>query len=233
MAALTGIEWADHTFAPWFGCTRVSTACDRCYAEVWTVKRFHKAEWDNHPRVRSAATTWRQPLAWQRKAAGVRRRVFCSHLSDVFDNQVPEEWRRDLWALISRCPDLDWMILTKRPQNIRRMLPPRWPWPHVWLGVTAENQQEWDRRVGLLRGIPAELRFVSVEPMLEPIKPDLDAIGWIICGGETQTGARYMEPEWARDLRDQCARAGVPFFLKQMSAKKPIPDDLVVRQFPR
>src|SRR5215813_2457498 len=85
MGELTGIEWADHTFAPWFGCMRVSPGCDLCYAEDWTVRRFHKAQWDNHPRVRKAESTWHGPLAWQRKAAavGVRRRVFCSHYSDV------------------------------------------------------------------------------------------------------------------------------------------------------
>jgi protein gp37 len=129
------------------------------------------------------------------------------------------------------------MILTKRPQNIRKMLPASWPWPHVWLGVTGENQREWNRRVRLLRAIPAALRFVSVEPMLEPIKVDLASIGWIICGGETDPmkkgRARSMDPDWARRLRDDCAGAGVAFFMKQMTDQKPIPDDLLVRQFPR
>jgi protein gp37 len=239
MGELTGIEWADHTFPQWFGCERVSPACDFCYAEDWTVRRFHKAGWGNSPRVRSAKSTLEKPRAWDRKAAkdGVRRRVFCSQLSDIFDNRAPEAWRRDLWALIAQCRQLDWMILTKRPQNIRKMLPERWPWPHVWLGVTGENQQEWDRRVTLLREISAVGRFVSVEPMLEPIEVDLAGIGWIICGGETDPmkrgRARSMDPGWARRLRDDCAAAGVAFFMKQMADEEPIPDDLLVREFPR
>ena len=110
MSADTAIEWTDHTFAPWFGCTKVDRECDLCYAEHWTVHRFHKAGWGNAPRRRSAASTWENPLAWNKKAAkaGIRRRVFCSQLSDVFDNQAPDDWRADVWALIARCPALDW-----------------------------------------------------------------------------------------------------------------------------
>ena len=150
MAETTLIEWTDHTFAPWFGCTKVDLECNNCYAENWTVRRFHKAGGGPHaPRVRSAASTWRQPLSWQRKAVkdGVRRRVFCSELSAVFDNHVPTEWRADLWDLIRSCPDLDWLLLTKRPQNIRKMLPVDWRsgWPNVWLGTTAGHQKAWDR----------------------------------------------------------------------------------------
>jgi protein gp37 len=107
------------------------------------VRRFHKAEWGNSPRVRSAKSTWEQPRAWDRKAAkdGVGRRVFCSQLSDVFDNRASEQDRRDLWCLIADCPNLDWLLLTKRPQNVPRMQPEKWPWQNVWLGVTAENER--------------------------------------------------------------------------------------------
>lgn len=121
MAEQSLIGWTDHAFTGWFGCTEVGEACNNCYAKDWTVHRFHKAEWGLHAqRVRTADSTWRMPLAWQRKAAaaGVRRRVF-----DVFDNQASDEWRADLWALIAKCPDLDWLLLTKRPQNIAKMLP--------------------------------------------------------------------------------------------------------------
>jgi protein gp37 len=246
VADQTAIEWTDSTFAPWFGCTKVDLEFDNCYAEYWTVFRFHKAGWGPHAdRVRSAASTWEQALAWQRQAAktGTRRQIFCSQLSDVFDNQAPDEWRNDLWALIKRCPDLDW--LTKRPQNIRKMLPADWGsgWQNVWLGTTAGHQKAWER-VAALRAVPAIVRFVSVEPMLEPIVADLDGIDWVICGGETvkpgqknddgmPAVARYMDPEWARRLRDQCRAAGVAFFMKQMTDKAPIPDDLLVREFPR
>lgn len=196
--------------------------------------------------MRSAASTWRQPLSWQRKAIkdGVRRRVFCSELSDVFDNHVPTEWRADLCDLIRNCPDLDWLLLTKRPQNIRKIVPADWGsgWPNVWLGTTAGHQKAWER-VDALRSIPAIIRFVRVEPMLESLQVDLDSIGWVICGDETvKSGqknddgtpvvARFMDPGWARHLRDQCRVADVPFFMKQMTNKAPIPDDLLIREFP-
>jgi protein gp37 len=127
------------TFNGWCGCTEVSSACDNCYAEKWMDHRLHRVRWGaNEPRVRTSPDNWKKPLAWQRKAAvaGVRRRVFAFSLADVFDNQVPVHWRTDFWTLIAQCPDLIWMLLTKRPQNIARMLPANRPWPNVWLGVT-------------------------------------------------------------------------------------------------
>jgi protein gp37 len=240
MSTDSKIEWCDHSFAPWFGCKKVDRECRLCYAEDWTVRRFKKAGWGNVPRVRSAASTWRQPLAWQRKAAkeGLRRRVFCSHESDVFDNQARDEWRADIWELIRKCPDLDWLLLTKRPQNIRKMLPADWGegWPNVWLGTTAGHQTAWNR-VKALRAIPAVLRFVSAEPLLERVDANLDGISWVICGAETDPQKKgreiFMEPDWARDLLRQCREAGVAFFMKQMSGHAPIPDDLFVREWPR
>jgi protein gp37 len=245
MAETTSIEWTDHTFARWFGCTKVSEECDNCYAEDWTVRRFHKADWGPHaPREPAAESSLKKPLTWQRKAVreGVRRRVFCCQLSDIFDNQAPEEWRHDIWSLIRQCPDLDWLLLTKRAPNILKMLPADWGagWPNVWLGVTAGKQEGWDRDVSILRAIPAAVRFVSVEPMLGPITADLVGIDWVICGGETVspyarkrgTVARVMEPDWARDLLRQCRAAAVPFFLKQMTEGAPIPADLMVREYP-
>jgi protein gp37 len=154
MPDTTLIEWANSSFAPWFGCTKVGPECDNCYAENWTALRFHKAEWGHHAdRVRSAQSTWTRCLSQDRKAAkdGVRRRIFCSELSDVFDNKAPDEWRHDLWALIRQCRNLDWLILTKRIQNVPKMAPHDWPLPNVWLGVTAGTQVGWDRDVVLLR----------------------------------------------------------------------------------
>jgi protein gp37 len=229
MSADTAIEWTDHTFPPWFGCTKVDRECDLCYAEDWTVRRFHKAGWGPHAgRVRSAASTWKQPLSWQREAvkSRARRRVFCSQLSDVFDNKAPDEWRDDIWALIKKCPDLDWLLLTKKPQNIHKMLPADWGlgWPNVWLGTTAGHQKTWER-VDALRAIAAIVRFVSAEPLLEPVFADLDGIAWVICGGETDPQhkgrERFMAPDWARDLRRQCHEAGAAFFMKQMTGRAP------------
>jgi protein gp37 len=186
MAANTGIEWCDHTFNPWTGCQHVSPACDHCYAEAQAKRNAANfGGWGPHAeRKRTSESYWRQPLLWNKRAAkeGRRARVFCASMADVFDNQVPAEWREDLWALIHDTPHLDWLLLTKRPGNMARMLPPAfmlgnapWPWPHVWLGTTVENQAEADRRVPELLKVQARMRFLSCEPLLGQI--DLD--GWL------------------------------------------------------
>jgi protein gp37 len=242
MAELTRIAWTDHTYNPWIGCTNVSPGCDHCYAEAEQDKRYHRVKWGDE---RSRTKTADNPLTWDRKAreAGVRRRVFCASLADVFDNQVPDEWRSDLWALIARCRTLDWMLLTKRPQNIKKMLPEGWPWPHVWLGTTTENQEEADRRLPILLQIPAVVHFASVEPQLEAV--DLGqylgaGLDWVILGGESGRGYRSFNPDWARSLRDQCDASGAAFFMKQLGGHPnkrdeidDLPHDLRVRQWPQ
>jgi protein gp37 len=178
MGAKSKIEWCEHTFNPWVGCTKVSPACDHCYAATWA-GRFKVAKWGpGEPRVRTTAANWRLPVKWDREAAdtGTRPRVFCASLADVFDNDVPQEWRRDLFSLIDACRHLDWILLTKRIGNARDMLNTLtlgfWdmsPWKHVWIGATICNQDEADRDIPKLLAVPAALRFVSIEPMLGPI----------------------------------------------------------------
>lgn len=178
MSENSKIEWTDHTFNPWTGCTKVSPACDNCYAEGWS-KRSGHVHWGPHG-DRRRTKTWGDPVKWNRQAEGLgyRPRVFCASLSDVFDNQrsIDPAWRRDLWHLIHQTPRLDWLLLTKRPQNIAKMLPeaygaPAWGdgWHNVWLGTTVENQEEADRRIPHLLNIPARVRFLSCEPLLGPV----------------------------------------------------------------
>jgi protein gp37 len=236
MAENSKIEWTDHTFNPWIGCQKVSPGCDHCYAEAMMDKRYGKVQWGPHgERKRTSETNWKLPLRWAKAARNAERRprVFCASLADVFDNQVPPEWRADLIDLIHATPELDWLLLTKRPENIGKMLAQFGVPDNVWLGTTAEDQPHYERRWGILRNIPARVRFISHEPSLGPLTlmgggplPD-----WIICGGESGKGAREMQPTWARDLRDLCA-GRIAFFMKQMTGKKPIPDDLLIRQFP-
>jgi protein gp37 len=224
MAENSKIEWTDHTFNPWVGCTKVSAACDHCYAESWAKRTGQPGLWAGERR-RTSESNWRQPIKWNRQAEaeGVRKRVFCASLADVFDNQVHDAWRADLFQLIEETPSLDWQLLTKRPQNARKMLNPLGGTrvlPNVWIGTTAENQVEYWRRWNHLSVVPARIRFISYEPALGPLG-DLRLSGtlprpdWFICGGESGPGARPMHPTWAREVRDQCAAAGVPFFFKQ------------------
>jgi protein gp37 len=231
------IEWTTHTFNPWVGCQHVSDGCKFCYAEEMMDKRYGRVVWGPHgKRERTAESTWKLPLRWAKAANGRRPRVFCASLADIFDNKAPKEWRADLWELIGNTPELDWLLLTKRPENIRKMLPKEWGsgWSNVWLGATGENQHYFDRRWRILQHIPAVVHFISYEPALGPLTlrnhdklPD-----WIICGGESGSKARMMDPAWARALRDECNDRRVAFFMKQMTKKTPTPDDLMVRQFP-
>lgn len=249
MADKTEIAWCDSTFNPWIGCTKVSPGCDHCYAEADFDLRKHRVKWGaGHPRSRTSAANWKQPLQWDRQHAeffaehGRRRRVFCGSLCDVFDNEVPTDWRRDLFQLIACMPHLDWLLLTKRIGNARPMLNEVtfgvWnsePWQNVWLGATIVDQEEADRDIPKLLRVPARVRFLSMEPLLGPVdltyigtngydghyplrrdrNADGKAIDWVIVGGESGPNARPMHPDWARSLRDQCQAAGVPFLFKQ------------------
>lgn len=237
----TKIEWCHATFNPWVGCEKVSAACDHCYAEGWAKRTGHPELWTG-TRRRTTEAYWRGPLKWNATAAaaGVRRRVFCASLADVFDEKVPDEWRADLWTLIATTPHLDWLLLTKRPQNIGAMLPVRWGagWPNVWLGTTAEDQEHLALRRSYLLYVAAAVHFLSCEPLLGRLwLPSPDTYGhsldWVICGGESGPSARTMEVTWARALRDECADLGIAFFMKQMTKKAPIPPDLMVREFPK
>lgn len=257
MAENSKIEWTDHTFNAWVGCTKVSPACDHCYAEGWAKRTGQGGLWQGERR-RTSAVNWRKPLKWDAEAAaaGKRAKVFCCSLADVFDNQADPVWRLELWLLIAKTPNLDWLLLTKRPQNIRKMLPLDWHdgYPNVWLGTTVENQAEADRRIPHLLGVSARIRFLSCEPLLGPIDlirvnngfldslrgmagrdPSVgrcNRINWVIVGGESGHGARDMQEEWALDLLRQCEETGTAYFFKQMARKAPIPPHMLVSQFP-
>jgi protein gp37 len=234
MAGISKIEWTDSTFNPWVGCTKIkradhkSSACDFCYAEKWA-KRSGQVVWGNHPRRRTTASYWNAPSAWNKRATefqskfGRRQRVFCASLADVFDNQVDPTWRADLFELIRDCDQLDWLLLTKRPQNIRKMLPTDWGngYVNVWLGTTAEDADAYQQRVSHLLALPATVRFVSYEPALGPlgsISISGQVPDWIIIGGESGVRAdlsRRTHPQWARDAIAECRREKVAPFLKQ------------------
>jgi protein gp37 len=240
MAENSKIEWTTHTFNPWIGCQKVSAGCDHCYAETLMDTRYHRVQWGPHgERKRTSEANWKKPLQWNRaaKASGDRPRVFCASLADVFDNQVDASWRIDLFDLIGDTEHLDWLLLTKRPENIAKMLPTNWntaDYGHVWLGTTCEDQPAYDRRWPILREIPAVVRFISYEPAIGrlDITQHAEMPDWLICGGESGQGYRDMPEEWADNVRFDCGLHGVAFFMKQMAGKKPIPYRLAVREFP-
>lgn len=285
MSENTKIQWCDHTFNPWEGCAKVSPGCANCYAENRNA-RFNGGESVNWgrgaPRRRTSAANWKLPLRWnaggevcvdcggyrgedqececgQIGAIGKTRRarVFCSSLADWLDDEVPVEWLADLLTLIHGTPNLDWLMLTKRPENWKDRLGlacdlndagvpicrydvydwiMRWrnrgKFPNnVWIGTSVEDQKRADERIPELLKIPASVRFLSVEPMLESIDlkyacfngadsfGTMPGIDWAIFGGESGPGARPCNLEWISDGVKQCVEAGVAPFVKQLGGK--------------
>jgi protein gp37 len=233
------IEWCDNTFNPWIGCQHVSHGCDRCYAEGMMDHRYGRVEWGPHGELeRTSEEYWKKPVKWNAEARAFKRehghrpRVFCASLADVFDNQVSSQWREDLFALIRECSRLNWLLLTKRPKNILKMLPADWAdgYRNVWLGATAEDQAWFDGRWGILQRVPARIKFISYEPALGPLQlpkhgplPD-----WLISGGESGGGARPLNPQWIRNVIADCRHLGVAPFHKQWGSYANNP--LVVEQ---
>jgi protein gp37 len=247
MAENSKIEWTDHTFNPWIGCTKVSPACDGCYAENLMAHRYGRVQWGaGEDRQRTSPANWRKPLAWNKEAAGKSEPtyVFCASLADVFDNEVDDLWRHDLFKLIAATQNLTWLLLTKRIGNVLKMTDPargnRVVPFNAAIGATIANQEEYDRDRMKLHEVKEKrgpaFTFGSFEPLLGAVILDKYAPDWIITGGETDQGqhkARLTDPDHFRSLRDQCGRLGRAFFMKQMTRKAPIPTDLLVRQWPK
>lgn len=228
MAKDSKIEWTHHTFNPWWGCIKISGACDHCYAETWA-KRLGEDLWGPTAARRFFGDAhWKEPLKWNREAEALneRRRVFCASMADVFeqrDDLVPHRLR--LLELIEQTPHLDWLLLTKRIHLVKRLLPKGYKLPkNVWLGATVEHQEAADKRIKyLLEFDTPAVRFLSCEPLLGPIdltpwlkKNDLGVrVDWVIAGGESGFGSRPMDPMWPSQLQKQCSQAKVAFHFKQ------------------
>lgn len=216
------IEWTTHTFNPWWGCTKVSEACKHCYAEAWA-KRVGQDVWGPKAGRRFfGATQWAQPLRWNQAAEGdgPRPRVFCASMADVMeDREELAAERAKLWPLIEATPNLDWLLLTKRPQNVKRLVGWGAHWPsNVWLGTTVELQARAEELLPHLETIPAAVRFISAEPLLGPLSLGRwlgSTINWVITGGESGPKARPASPAWFRSILSQCEAAEVPFHFKQ------------------
>jgi len=252
MAEITGIQWCHHTFSPWIGCAEVSQGCARCYAKSLAA-RFRWAEWGRgKPRIKTNLAAWKEPLRWDRRCAlrGIRESVFPS-LCDPFDEEVSDEWRDELFQLIRQTPNLDWLLLTKRPQKAATVLTWDAPLPNVSLGFSAENQQRFDERWEIVKQISAVVRFCSYEPALGELRLPDDCSGrlnWLIFGGESGPTARGIpQLEVTRNLKRQCSEFNIAFFLKQLGTRwaksnggrdykggdpDEWPEDLRIREFP-
>lgn len=221
-------EWAHHSFNPWWGCAKVSAGCDNCYATSKT-SNYGYNFWDSDaPRRTLSHATWDKPLIWNNEAleAGIRKRVFCSPMADVFERR-PDliHPRQRLLTLIGATTNLDWLLLTKRPENIKILAPIDYRYPsNVWLGTSVEDQYSVNNRIKyLLEFKKPKVRFLCCEPLLEALDirrylvPNAYGvrIDWVIVGGEYGSRSRPMNPEWVESLREQCLEANVPFLFKQ------------------
>ena len=217
MADATAIEWTDATWNPVTGCTKVSPGCAHCYAERWA-KRLQAM---GHPNYRHGfrltlhAHALEMPLRWRKP-----RMIFVNSMSDLFHEQVPLRFIRKVFRVMRDARWHVFQVLTKRSARLAELAPHFvWP-PNVWMGVSIESR-DYAYRIDDLRRTGAAVKFLSLEPLLGPMRGlDLCGIDWVIVGGESGPGARPMHPKWVLDIRDQCARAGVPFFFKQWGGAK-------------
>jgi protein gp37 len=232
MAYKTLIAWTDHTFNPWMGCHKVSDGCKHCYAETLVKNRMGRAGvWGANGVRQRTKGPWRKVRAWAKEAEAEQsvHRVFCASLADVFEDYPgPNEWRPDVWEIIRESPWLDFQLLTKRPENIARMLPDDWDtafpghdfYPNVWLGTSIEDNRVAGRGP-ILTSVPALVHFVSYEPAVGPLDElNLEGIEWMIVGGESGPGHRKLDLRWARSMRARCAESGTAFFFKQDSGPR-------------
>lgn len=261
----SGINWTHHTANFWWGCMKVSPGCTNCYALTLS-KRYGKSIW-GPPQTTDRelkSGIWKEILKWDKEAGsdGVRRRVFVSSMSDFLeDHPQVVEWRERAKAIMADLKNLDVLLLTKRLENAPRFLA---DWmkdfpPHVWMGTSVEDQKAANERIPYLLKIPAQIKFLSVEPMLSsvdltriPIPPIpavmnslhrasifAPSVQWVIVGGESQVNCRPFEVEWARDLLRQCRDSGTKFWMKQLGGHPysrhelaDLPEDLRVRELP-
>ena len=212
MAQYSGIEWTDCTWNPVTGCTKVSDGCTNCYAErmALRLKAMGNPNYRDGFSVRCHHHMLGRPLTWRKP-----HMVFVNSMSDLFHPQVPQTFVAQVFEVMARAHWHTFQVLTKRPRRMVE-LGNALTWPeNVWAGVSVENDKVRDR-IDLLRECGAKTRFLSLEPLLGPLRDlDLGGIDWVIVGGESGPGARPMNPEWVLDIRDECQEADIPFFFKQ------------------
>lgn len=252
MAQDSNIEWTTHTANAWWGCVGVHEGCDHCYAEALS-KRFGDDVWGNDKPRRMIKSFIRDLNKYQNlaKKSGEIHRVFVGSMMDIFEKPMPlidskgtlkkyttEELRRSFFESISmgNYPNLMFLLLTKRPSNINKYIPERWkktPPDNVMFGTSPVSQETFKTLVTQLKEVNGK-RFLSIEPQLSEIKlGDMTGIDWVIQGGESGHHKRPFNISWARSMRDECKKLGVPYFFKQIDKIQSIPTDLQIQQFPK
>jgi protein gp37 len=222
MSDHTSIEWTDATWNPVRGCTKVSSGCAHCYAET-LAERFRGVP--GHPYeqgfdLRLVPEKLTQPLLWRQP-----RMIFVNSMSDLFHEEVPDEYIIKVARVMQLANWHTYQVLTKRSERLRDLLSTNLRFaagePHIWWGVSVENQKQGLPRVEHLRAAPARVRFLSIEPLLEALgKVSFAGINWVIVGGESGPGARPIQESWVLEIRDQCRSAKVPFFFKQWGGRQ-------------
>ena len=215
---MSSIEWTDKTWNPTVGCTKVSPGCDMCYAELMHA-RLTAMGVEKYAQPFTSPRPWPEhlelPLSWRKP-----RMVFVNSMSDLFHPKIPLDYIQQVFEVMERASRHTFQILTKRPRRLARVAD-QLPWPeNIWMGVSVESAAHLFR-VDFLTSTPAQVRFLSCEPLLGPLDGlDLTGIHWVIAGGESGVKARPMDLEWARQIRDQCVEADVAFFLKQLGGRR-------------
>lgn len=245
MSSNTKISWTQDTWNPIAGCTKISPGCEHCYAEIMSRRLAamrktgyenvidYRGKWNNHVEMMPSAL--KKPLHWKKP-----RMIFVNSMSDLFHNNIPDWYVNSVFDVMIRANWHIYQVLTKRPDRMLNALRGMRFGEHIWLGVTMEDQQRADERGKIFRSVGPAVRFLSLEPMLEPIEiPFIEKWNWVIVGGESGPGARLFDWDWARSVRDQCREYGIPFFMKQgggvRNARRKfedIPIDLQIREYP-
>ena len=235
----TKIEWAEETWNPVTGCTKVSPGCTKvspgckhCYAETQAERFRGTKAFPNGFDLTLKPERLEQPQRWKKP-----RRIFVNSMSDLFHEGIDDQYIILTYEIMRSTTRHEYLVLTKRAERMREMLTTGlgvYMHPNIWHGVSVENQDYALRRIPDLCDVPSPVRFLSCEPLLGPLDltPWLHELQWVIVGGESGRGKRPIDLDWAREIRDQCAAGGVPFFMKQVDKVQPIPDDLMIRQDP-
>lgn len=212
MSLNSSIEWTDTTWNPVTGCTKVSAGCKNCYAEplAHRLEAMGNASYQNGFTVTLHPRMLERPMHWEKPSI-----IFVNSMSDLFHQDVPLEYIKQVFDVMQQTPHHRYQILTKRAERLVELAPQLTWSPNIWMGVSVEDVRVVDR-IDWLRQVPAAVRFLSLEPLIGPLPYlNLSGIHWVIAGGESGPKSRPMNPEWVRDIRDQCIAAGVPFFFKQ------------------